>query len=238
MTGIVRYWKPLPFVSITAVRQTLTVWNGPFGRRLPAFPTHSVMLSPRQKSKWNRRAPVRRFHDNLDVNQGKLILGFRTGGGFQDVSTVAKGLLFNAIFGGTTNSKLFLHVREKLSLCYFANSSLAQNKGLLQVYSGVEFSNFQKAAEEILAQLSACQKGEISPDELEAARRSVVGSLRTTLDAQGRLEEYWLNRAVSGTRFAPEELAEAVKAVSREDVVQVAQRVQLDSVYTLRGKEG
>ena len=52
--------------------------------------------------------PVRRFHDNLDVNQGKLILGFRTGGGFQDVSTVAKGLLFNAIFGGTTNSKLFL----------------------------------------------------------------------------------------------------------------------------------
>ena len=95
-----------------------------------------------------------------------------------------------------------------------------RNKGLLQVYSGVEFSNFQKAEEEILAQLSACQKGEISPDELEAARRSVVGSLRTTLDAQGRLEEYWLNRAVSGTRFAPEELAEAVKAVSREDVVQ------------------
>ena len=81
-------------------------------------------------------------------------------------------------------------------------------------------------------------KSGFAPDELEAARRSVVGSLRTTLDAQGRLEEYWLNRAVSGTRFAPEELAEAVKAVSREDVVQVAQRVQLDSVYTLRGKEG
>lgn len=213
------------------------MWNGPFGRRLPAFPTHSV-ADPQDKSPNGTGGPVRRFHDNLDVNQGKLILGFRTGGGFQDVSTVAKGLLFNAIFGGTTNSKLFLHVREKLSLCYFANSSLAQNKGLLQVYSGVEFSNFQKAAEEILAQLSACQKGEISPDELEAARRSVVGSLRTTLDAQGRLEEYWLNRAVSGTRFAPEELAEAVKAVSREDVVQVAQRVQLDSVYTLRGKEG
>ena len=202
---------------------------------LPNTQRHAV---PKTKVQMEPEGPVRRFHDNLDVNQGKLILGFRTGGGFQDVSTVAKGLLFNAIFGGTTNSKLFLHVREKLSLCYFANSSLAQNKGLLQVYSGVEFSNFQKTEEEILAQLSACQKGEISPDELEAARRSVVGSLRTTLDAQGRLEEYWLNRAVSGTRFAPEELAEAVKAVSREDVVQVAQRVQLDSVYTLQGKEG
>ena len=209
-----------------------------FRKAFAGFPNTQRHAVPKTKVQMEPEGPVRRFHDNLDVNQGKLILGFRTGGGFQDVSTVAKGLLFNAIFGGTTNSKLFLHVREKLSLCYFANSSLAQNKGLLQVYSGVEFSNFQKAEEEILAQLSACQKGEISPDELEAARRSVVGSLRTTLDAQGRLEEYWLNRAVSGTRFAPEELAEAVKAVSREDVVQVAQRVQLDSVYTLQGKEG
>ncbi|MFR7687266.1 EF-P 5-aminopentanol modification-associated protein YfmF [Evtepia gabavorous] len=108
---------------------------------LPNTQRHAV---PKTKVQMEPEGPVRRFHDNLDVNQGKLILGFRTGGGFQDVSTVAKGLLFNAIFGGTTNSKLFLHVREKLSLCYFANSSLAQNKGLLQVYSGVEFSNFQK----------------------------------------------------------------------------------------------
>ena len=73
------------------------------------------------------------------------------------------GLLFNAIYGGTTTSKLFLHVREKLSLCYFANSSLAQNKGILQVYSGVEFANFQKAEEEILAQLAACQEGRDLP---------------------------------------------------------------------------
>mgnify|MGYP002241354967 CR=1 FL=1 len=202
---------------------------------LPNTQRHAV---PKTKVQMEPEGPVRRFHDNLDVNQGKLILGFRTGGGFQDVSTVAKGLLFNAIFGGTTNSKLFLHVREKLSLCYFANSSLAQNKGLLQVYSGVEFSNFQKAAEEILAQLSACQKGEISPDELEAARRSVVGSLRTTLDAQGRLEEYWLNRAVSGTRFAPEELAEAVSHFQGENVTLTVRRNGAETQVKIKPVKG
>lgn len=184
------------------------------------------------------QGPVRRFQDAMDVGQGKLILGFRTGGGFRDRESIARGLLFNAVYGGTTTSKLFLNVREKLSLCYFASSSLAQNKGVLQVYSGVEFANFQKAEEEILAQLEACQKGAISQEEWEAARRSVMGSLRTTLDTQGRLEEYWLNRFVSGTDFAPEALAEAVGRVTLDQVVETAQKIRLDSIYTLRGKEG
>lgn len=131
-----------------------------------------------------------------------------------------------------------MNVREKHSLCYFANSSLAQNKGVMMVYSGVEFANFARAEEEILTQLAACQRGEITSDELETARRSVMGSLRTALDAQGRLEEYWINRYVSDTRFAPEELAQAVGEVRLDQVVQVANRIQLDSVYTLQGKEG
>lgn len=201
----------------------------PNGERRPV-PQTQVVNSP--------AGPVRRFQDAMDVGQGKLILGFRTGGSFRSQESIARGLLFNAIYGGTTTSKLFLHVREKLSLCYFANSSLAQNKGILQVYSGVEFANFQKAEEEILAQLAACQKGEISQKEWEAARRSVMGSLRTTLDAQGRLEEYWLNRFVSGTDFPPEVLAEEVDRVTLDQVVKTAQKIQLDSIYTLRGKEG
>ena len=182
--------------------------------------------------------PLRRFADQMDVTQGKLILGFRTGGRFRTEEEIARGLLLNAIYGGTTNSKLFLNVREKRSLCYFASSSLAQNKGLLQVYSGVEFTHFGQAEEEILAQLTACQQGQITSEELETARRSVISSLRTTLDAQGRLEEYWLNRFVSDTCFQPEELAQAVEQVTLDQVVQTACRVELDSIYTLRGKEG
>ena len=181
---------------------------------------------------------VRRFSDAMDVSQGKLTMGFRTGGGFKDMESVARFMLFNAIFGGSTNSKLFLNVREKLSLCYFASSSLALSKGVMLVYSGVEFANFQKAEDEILAQLTACQTGDITSEELEAARRSVVGSLRASLDAQGRLEEYWVNRFVTGTAYTPEELAEAVEKVTLDQVVEAACQVKLDSIYTLRGKEG
>ena len=182
--------------------------------------------------------PVRRFQDQMEVNQGKLILGFRTGGSFLSQQKVAQAMLFNAVYGGTTNAKLFLNVREALSLCYFANSALVQNKGVLHVYSGVEFANFQRAEDEILAQLKACQNGQIDQGELEAARRSMISNLRTTLDSQGRLEEYWLNRFVTGTSFAPEELEAALAQVTLDQVIQTAQGVQLDSVYTLRNKEG
>ncbi len=184
------------------------------------------------------KGAVRRFSDAMDVTQGKLTMGFRLGGGFRDKETVARFFLLNAIYGGSTNSKLFLNVREKLSLCYFASSSLAMNKGIMLVYSGVEFANFQKAEDEILAQLEACRKGEITPEELEAARRSAVGSLRSALDAQGRLEEYWLNRFVTGTDYTPEELAAEIETVTLAELVETARKIRLDSVYTLRGKEG
>lgn len=209
-----------------------------FRKAFAGLPQTKRQELPRTKVIDKPGSAVRRFQNRLDVTQGKLILGFRTGGGFRTMEEIAQGLLFNAVYGGTTNSKLFLNVREKHSLCYFANSSLAQNKGVMMVYSGVEFANFARAEEEILTQLAACQRGEITSDELETARRSVMGSLRTALDAQGRLEEYWINRYVSDTRFAPEELAQAVGEVRLDQVVQVANRIQLDSVYTLQGKEG
>ena len=181
--------------------------------------------------------PVRTFEDRMDVGQGKLALGFRTGGAFRGKDAIARAMLLNAVYGGSTTSKLFMNVREKLSLCYFANSSVTMSKGVLFVSSGVDFANFARAEEEILAQLAACRAGAIDAEELESARRYVLNSIRSNLDAQGRLEEYWLSRAVSGTAFPPEELADAVARVRRDEVVQAAQGVALDSVYRLLGKE-
>ena len=202
--------------------------------QLPNTPRHPV---PGTVAVPFPRGELRRFTDRMEVTQGKLTMGFRTGGSFQTMEELASALLFNAVFGGSTNSKLFLNVREKLSLCYYASSTLAMSKGVLFVSSGVEFANFQRAEDEIMAQLAACQRGEIAPDELEAARRSVINSLRSSLDAQGRLEDYWLTRYVGGTAFPPEELAAQVEAVTPEQVVETAKRITLDSVYTLRGKE-
>ena len=86
----------------------------------------------------------------MDVTQGKLGMGFACGS-----DDYAAALMGNTLFGGSSNSKLFLNVREKLSLCYYASSAYHRQKRLITVSSGIEFQNYQKAYDEIMAQLAA-----------------------------------------------------------------------------------
>ena len=170
------------------------------------------------------------------MTQGKLAMGFRTGIDVWDGDYPALTLV-NAIYGGTTTSKLFMNVRERLSLCYYASSGQMKFKDVMLVSSGVEFAKVGQAQDEILAQLQTCREGQFSDDELEWARRSVVSTLMTTLDAQSRLEDYWLGQAAAGLTEAPDELAGRVEAVTREQVTAAAQKLTLDTVYFLKGKE-
>ena len=117
--------------------------------------------------KGNAPAQPRRVEEALDVTQGKLAMGFRTGGVTCWEEEYPALVMCNAIFGGTPLSKLFLNVREKLSLCYYASSMLEKMKGLVLVSSGIEFDKYQQAKDEILAQLEAIRRGEIEDWELE-----------------------------------------------------------------------
>lgn len=179
---------------------------------------------------------ARRVEEALDVTQGKLAMGFRTNCDAWDQNYPALTLV-NAIYGGTTTSKLFMNVREKLSLCYYASSGLMKYKDVMLVSSGVEFDKVGQAEAEILSQLYKCQTGDFSDDELEWARRSVVSTLRTTLDTQARLEDYWLGQSAAGLTDGPDDMAARVEAVTRAQVVEAAQDLTLDTVYFLKGRE-
>lgn len=183
-------------------------------------------------------AAPRRVEEILDVAQGKLTMGFRTGGITAASPQYPALVLCNALFGGTTTSKLFLNVREKLSLCYYASSALQKYKGTMVVSSGVEFSHGKRAEDEILAQLEACRRGQLEDWEIAGARAYTASSLRSILDSQGRQEDWWLGQAVAGLGQSPEELAQAVERVSVEDAVEAAKALSLDTVYFLKGKEG
>lgn len=172
------------------------------------------------------------------VAQAKLSLGFRTGGHCLTGGDPAAYWLFQTVFGGSTSSKLFLNVREKQSLCYYASAQFAASKGILMVHSGIENDKFATARDEILRQLDACRAGEMTDGELEAARRSLVNGWRTLLDDPLALERYWLSQAASGTLVAPEERIAQVQAVERAQVVQAAQDTALDLVYLMEGTAG
>lgn len=203
---------------------------------LAALPREGRNTAPVRPVKHAAPAEPRLVEEALDVTQGKLAMGFRTGCDAWDADYPALALI-NAVFGGTTTSKLFMNVRERLSLCYYASSGLMKYKDVMLVSSGVEFGKVEEAKREILAQLAACQAGDFSGDELEWARRSVVSTLMTTLDAQGRLEDYWLGQAAAGLEEGPEALARRVEQVTRDQAAAAAQKLKLDTVYFLKGKE-
>ena len=128
-----------------------------------------------------------------------------------------------------------MNVREKLSLCYYASSLVDLHKGLMIVSSGVDFDKFGAAKDEICAQLDAIKRGEVTDDELLAAKKSVASDLRATLDSQYNLEGFYLANTIDGLDFDPEELAEAVECVELQAVVDIANSVVGDAVYYLRG---
>lgn len=204
---------------------------------LADLPEREHACMPASACGWKNVESVRYFEDAMDVTQGKLALGWRTGGITIQSDEYPALLVLNAVYGGTTTSKLFMNVRERLSLCYFASSMLDKQKGVMVVSSGIEFDKYDQAKDEILAQFDACVKGDFTDHELEAGRRAVVSSLTASEDSQGRLEDYWLGQTAANMAQTPGELADAVEQVTREQVIAVAKKLQLDSIYFLRGKE-
>lgn len=200
-----------------------------FGQKPEIFTT-GILFDPPEKN-------TREFHEQLDVTQGKLALGFRMGTVMLEPDYPAFSV-FNAAFGGSVTSKLFLNVRERLSLCYYASSAVERHKGVMVVSSGVEFKNFQTARNEILSQLDAIRAGELSDWEFVSAKRAVMTAQLASLDRPGGLEESCFDLCVAGIPYTPDELAALADVVNREKVIEIANSVVLDSVYYLEGGKG
>lgn len=178
-------------------------------------------------------AQVREVRERMDVTQGKLAIGLYTGISGTDADYPAL-MLLNSVFGSGMTSKLFVNVREKLSLCYYASSAVEKYKGLMLVSSGIEFDRYETAKNAILEELDACRRGEISDAELESARRGILSGLRAALDAPARLDDYYIGNAVAGGESV-ESLIEKITRLTGEDLVRVAQRIRTDTVYFLEG---
>ena len=177
---------------------------------------------------------VRFVEEEMDVTQGKLVLGFRLGECMEEPDIPAL-YVFNAVYGSGATSKLFMNVREKLSLGYYASSAVYLHKGIMLVSSGIEFDKLDAARDEILAQLDSVRRGEITDDELRSAKKSVASDLRAVQDSIGELEGFYLSQALDGLDYGPAELAALAEDVTKEDVQAIAESIECDLIYFLKG---
>lgn len=209
-----------------------------FREALSGLPVNEERLVPDCDVRLTAVPEPRVVEEIMEVTQGKLAMGFRTGGITCWEEEYPALVMCNAVFGGTAMSKLFMNVREKMSLCYYASSSMEKLKGLIVASSGIEFDKYQQAKDEILHQLDKTRKGEIEDWELEGARRIMVGTYQAALDDPFRLEDFWLGQTVAGLEAGPDEVAASFETVTREQVARAAQKLTLDTIYFLKGKEG
>lgn len=173
--------------------------------------------------------------EEMDVTQGKLSIGFRTNTAPIDGDYAALSV-FNSVFGAGAHSKLFNNVREKLSLAYYASSQLEKYKGLLIVNAGIEFENFEKAYTESLSQLEEIKKGNISDLEFTSSIQAITNSYQSFYDDQRYMQSFYLSEHIAGTNRNIDDVIKAIQSVTKEDVKNVAHKLELDTVYFLKGK--
>ena len=172
----------------------------------------------------------------LDVAQGKLCMGYATPINLRDPRYAAVQVC-NTILGAGMTSKLFMQVREKMSLCYDIGSGFHGSKGIMTVAAGIEFEKKDIVQQEILHQLQEICDGNISTEELTAAKEALLSSLRATHDSPGAIESYYASAAISGIGMTPAVFMERIEAVTVEDVSSAAKTLQLCTVYFLRGEK-
>ncbi|HLU49903.1 MAG TPA: pitrilysin family protein [Planctomycetota bacterium] len=176
----------------------------------------------------------RRIEEKLEVKQARLVLGLRHGITYRDPDYEAL-LVMNGVLGGFGHSKLFQNVREKASLAYSASSWTERTKGLLVISCGIAAENEPKASRIILEQVDAVKAGDITDEEMEA-------TISTLINHNLMLEDNYSNLAAAdyiwslhGRELDLEAFRERVRAVTKDDVARVAQRLVHDTTYFLHG---
>ncbi|MFS0751785.1 EF-P 5-aminopentanol modification-associated protein YfmF [Oceanobacillus sp. 1P07AA] len=171
------------------------------------------------------------------VQQAKLHIGYRTNILYDDPKYAALQV-FNGLFGAFPSSKLFINVREKNSLAYYASSRLESHKGLMIVMSGIAPEDYEKARDIIREQVEEMKSGSFTDEEFEETKQLIINQLLETMDHPQGLVELLYQQEVGGKSLPPEQLISDIKSVSKQQVIEVAKEIEEDTVYLLTSKGG
>ncbi|MBM7711966.1 EF-P 5-aminopentanol modification-associated protein YfmF [Enterococcus xiangfangensis] len=169
------------------------------------------------------------------VIQGKLNLAYATDVYYEDPDRFAL-LVFNGLFGGFPHSKLFMNVREKAGLAYYASSSLDTFRGYLQVQTGINGDNREKALHLINEQLLELQAGNFTELAFQQTKAMLKNHYLLGLDSmQNTIETTYLAHWLPQSKLTDEEWLRHLMAVTPQDVQKVAKKIRLQAIFFLDG---
>ncbi len=174
---------------------------------------------------------VNEVKEEMDVTQGKLVIGL-------DITSTQENLrgignVYNSILGNGANSMLFQNVREKAGLAYSAKSVFFKQKNNIFIRCGIQIENYEKAVELIKVQLENIKKGEFSEEDVNNAKTFLIAGIKNVEEEQDTEIIYYIGQEISKTNLTIQEYMNNINKVSREDVIEFAKSVDINTIYFL-----
>lgn len=170
--------------------------------------------------------------ESMDVTQGKLNLGIDILNTKPETKFAAS--LYNGILGGTATSKLFQNVREKAHLAYVAGSNYLRQKNNIFIRCGIEIENYEKALDIIKKQIEDMKKGDFTEEDINSAKSSIISTIKFIPDEQDTQITYYFGQELSNSKLTIEEYIEKINNVSKEEILDIANNVQINTIYFLK----
>ena len=180
----------------------------------------------------NHQKEEQTITETMDVIQGKLVIGLNVN--IENEEEKYTTLMYNSILGGSANSKLFQNVREKAHLAYVASSSYCRFKSIIFISSGIEVSNYEKALELIKQQVEEMKEGNFTDEDIENSKKGIISAIKTIDDEQDTGITYYFGQELSKSNVSEEEYIKKIENITKENIVDIANKVQINTIYFLR----
>lgn len=172
------------------------------------------------------------IQESMEVTQGKIVIGLDVN--IDDENLRYDVMIYNSILGGSANSKLFQNVREKASLAYTASSSYYRLKNNIFINCGIEIENYEKALEIIKKQIEDMKNGDFTDEEIENAKKGIIAAIKTIDDEQDTEITYFFGQELSNVKNSLEEYIKKIQSVNRESILNIANKVSINTIYFLK----
>lgn len=170
--------------------------------------------------------------ESMDITQGKLIIGLDVN--IEKPELRYDTLVYNAILGGTANSKLFQNVREKEHLAYVASSNYMRHKGNIIINCGIDIENYEKALDLIRVQIQDMKNGEFSDEDMDNVKTGIIDTIKTVKDEQDTQISYYFSQELCKEDVTIDEYVKKIENVTKENIINIANKVSINTIYFLK----
>lgn len=175
---------------------------------------------------------VKEIKEDGNVNQAALVMGYRTYTNIFSPDFRAYQI-FDMMLAGSAISTLHQVIREKHNLCYSIYTSNFHYNKIMFIRAGIDKNNYEKTVKLIKEELEKYKNGIIDTNLLNIVKQDAINQYIDITDYPNELINLRLRKDVLNLENDPEKIMQEIKDVTKEDIVKIANKIKLDTIYIL-----